>query len=474
MEGLFNDARDSKRGLTLTVDPEARSVCLKLAALGVSVHDNDLRIPHLVRFTIPEKVISNLIECYKLVSPHHSLKSAQRRILETHFDLAFEESLNSGMQTKNTNKQFDVDIALTHGDVLVGGTKLESPNACRLATARGSIEVGKVRSTDVVLDAPRGAVVVSKVAEATVLALSGTESLPHHIPPPTHLPTHFSFNFFYFIFKSVDDKGERIWAKRLGAEVVNISARAPASALAARGCDPERSKGARPVSVVHVDALFSPDATIAAEVGGDSAQDQPRGDAWPESGASGADGTVGGVAGGAASSSSFAQGLAGGSRGSGAVVHVDSLHGCLRATAALPSARVPPPSPPSLASPPSLPSPAPRSLPPLPPLALSVQRVTGRVALECSGDGALECHFDVAEGHSSLLTEHGAVGLLVSHQVPHTEPAHTVSGTSAAPTNFYLPASLDEPPHLPFCCFFFLIASACEPPTYPPFLEMLP
>jgi hypothetical protein len=69
-------------------------------------------------------------------------------------------------------ENFGVDISLCNGDVQISGTKLNA-DCCKIVTLNGSILANKVRCDDVVLDAKRGVVSVSSVAEATTMRLYG-------------------------------------------------------------------------------------------------------------------------------------------------------------------------------------------------------------------------------------------------------------------------------------------------------------
>jgi hypothetical protein len=57
-------------------------------------------------------------------------------------------------------EKINVDVSLAHGDIEVTGTKLECPNSLRLTTRQGCIQVGRVRSEVVWLQAPRGSVTI--------------------------------------------------------------------------------------------------------------------------------------------------------------------------------------------------------------------------------------------------------------------------------------------------------------------------
>ena len=243
-------------------------------------------------------------------------------------------------------EQFDVDVDLQgRGDVHVGGTKLEGPARLRICAHRGDVSVGKVRSQDVELAAPEGSVTVRAVAEATRLMVHG---------------------------------GKGVAAKRLsgGASVV----------IEAGGGGGGKASGdgvAGGGSVVRVDALFSPAASITCVA--------PR--SLPSTAAAGVAAAAKAGAG------------AGAGANDAALVHVDSLHGNLtvRALPALP------PASPSAAL-------APVAAAPVHATTVSVQRITGSVDLGSVAPGGVEAHFDVPEGGSVLDAADGPVRLLVSHE----------------------------------------------------------
>ncbi len=129
-------------------------------------------------------------------------------------------------------KLTDVDVSLSHGDVVVEGTKLECANSCCLSTARGDVVAKKLRSGDVALAAPGGAVTIKSVAEATTMTVYAAQ---------------------------------RFYAKRISGEAIDVTVTGSSSSSSSSSSRAGQESGAlssSSSSAVRIDALYSPAANI--------------------------------------------------------------------------------------------------------------------------------------------------------------------------------------------------------------------